>query len=69
VVANRPENILCFGTLIANSHKTTNQDLMKLIAIAVVSLGAVFLASCNTVSGLGRDVGKVGQKLEKTASN
>ena len=31
-------------------------------------LAAVFLASCNTVEGLGKDIKKGGEKLEKAAN-
>jgi entericidin A len=35
--------------------------MKKVIALSVIAL---FLAGCNTVAGFGKDVQKVGQKME-----
>ncbi|MBT9490802.1 MAG: entericidin A/B family lipoprotein [Paucibacter sp.] len=32
--------------------------------LAIIFLGLVFLAGCNTINGFGRDVQKVGEKIE-----
>jgi entericidin A len=40
---------------------------MKKIAICLLSI--FVLAGCNTVSGFGKDVSKVGQKMESSAES
>lgn len=32
--------------------------------LAILCLGLAFLAGCNTINGFGRDVQKVGEKIE-----
>jgi entericidin A len=32
--------------------------------LAILFLGLAFLAGCNTINGFGRDVQKVGEKIE-----
>lgn len=42
---------------------------MKLIAIIIAAvLSALLATSCNTMSGLGRDMQKAGNSLENTAN-
>ena len=40
---------------------------MKFIALLIAALGALILSSCNTMSGLGRDMQKAGNSLEGSA--
>jgi predicted small secreted protein len=40
---------------------------MKLTSWLVVLLLGVSLAGCNTVEGIGKDLSKLGDKIEKTA--
>lgn len=40
---------------------------MKLLALILTALSTALLASCNTMSGLGRDMQKAGTSLESTA--
>ena len=35
--------------------------------IVVLTMGLALLAGCNTIAGAGKDVQKVGEKVEKTA--
>ncbi|MCV2368760.1 entericidin A/B family lipoprotein [Roseateles oligotrophus] len=35
--------------------------------LAILFMGLAFLAGCNTVNGFGRDLQKVGEKIEDTA--
>jgi predicted small secreted protein len=37
---------------------------MKLVLLVFV---AAFLAGCNTMEGMGRDIGKAGEKIEEAA--
>ncbi len=39
----------------------------KWLAFLVILLGGVGLAACNTMEGFGKDVGKLGDKIEKSA--
>lgn len=41
---------------------------MKLIALIAAALSAMILSSCNTVSGLGRDMQNAGNALERNAA-
>ena len=40
---------------------------MKKLSILLLAMFA--LAACNTISGIGKDVQKVGEKVEKAAKN
>lgn len=40
---------------------------MKTITLLIAALSALVLASCNTMSGLGRDMQKAGSSIENTA--
>ena len=40
---------------------------MKTLALILTALSALLLASCNTMSGVGRDMQKAGNSLETTA--
>lgn len=40
---------------------------MKIKALFAALLGALFLAGCNTMAGLGQDTQAVGKKVEKEA--
>ena len=42
---------------------------MKLASWIVVLVLGAFLAGCNTMEGLGKDVEKLGQKIDQKASN
>ena len=39
----------------------------KGLVIFIVMLGILGLSACNTVEGFGKDVSKVGDKIEKSA--
>jgi len=39
---------------------------MKFLLLVITTLSAALLASCNTMSGLGRDMQKAGSSLENT---
>ncbi len=41
---------------------------MKITALILAALGALVLSSCNTMSGLGRDMQNAGNTLERNAS-
>ncbi len=41
---------------------------MRIITGIVLATGALLLAACNTVEGVGRDVGSVGDTVAKTAN-
>ncbi len=44
------------------------EAIMRGIAMtSVLLLGLAVLAGCNTVQGIGKDLEKAGQKIEKTA--
>jgi predicted small secreted protein len=34
---------------------------------ALVAVAALWLAGCNTIEGIGKDIGKAGDKIEETA--
>ena len=40
---------------------------MKLVNLAVVIFAALFLSACNTVQGIGKDIEKGGNAIEKAA--
>ncbi|MFN7085421.1 MAG: entericidin A/B family lipoprotein [Burkholderiales bacterium] len=40
---------------------------MKPIAVLVIVAWAAVLAGCNTVEGMGKDLRKAGEKIEKSA--
>jgi len=40
---------------------------MKILVLILTALSALLLASCNTMSGFGRDMQKAGNSLESTA--
>lgn len=40
---------------------------MKRLAVLALALLVVALAGCNTVEGLGKDIQKGGEKIEKSA--
>ena len=40
---------------------------MKRWIIAALALSAVVLAGCNTVQGMGKDIKKAGESIEKAA--
>ncbi len=35
--------------------------------LAILFIGLAFLAGCNTIGGIGRDLQKAGEKIEDTA--
>jgi len=41
---------------------------MKITAVILAVLGALVLSSCNTISGLGRDMQNAGNTLERNAA-
>ena len=41
---------------------------MKILALIIAALSVSALSSCNTMSGLGRDMQKAGTSLENTAN-
>ena len=40
---------------------------MRLIALIAIALATLSLAACNTVEGVGKDVEKLGDKIQGTA--
>lgn len=40
---------------------------MKILALIITALSAILLTSCNTMSGVGRDMQKAGSSIETTA--
>lgn len=42
-------------------------NLKNLIILTMVSIGILFLSGCKTMEGLGKDIQKGGQHLEKAA--
>jgi predicted small secreted protein len=40
---------------------------MKQLIISLLVLGVVVLAGCNTVEGVGKDIKKAGESIEKSA--
>ena len=42
---------------------------MKSLSILALLLSALFLSGCNTMSGFGKDVQKVGDKVEEAAED
>ena len=59
----------CIRERVRYSARTrTNHPVpMKTIALLIAALSALVLASCNTMSGLGRDMQKAGTSLENEA--
>jgi predicted small secreted protein len=41
--------------------------MMKRYLLILIALGALALAACNTMQGLGKDVEVVGEKIQKKA--
>ena len=41
---------------------------MKILALIAAALTSIALSSCNTMSGLGRDMQKAGNSLESSAN-
>ncbi|MCB1932254.1 entericidin A/B family lipoprotein [Accumulibacter sp.] len=41
--------------------------MKSVMLIVMMTIGAVSLAACNTVQGIGKDVAKGGQAIEKAA--
>jgi len=48
-------------------QKTVALLVMKFIALAAIGAGTVGLVGCNTMEGLGKDVSKLGDKIESKA--
>jgi entericidin B len=42
---------------------------MKFTALLIAALSALFLSSCNTMEGLGRDMQKAGSSMERSAAS
>lgn len=42
--------------------------MKKLMSVFMILLAAIMLNACNTMSGLGKDVQKAGEKIEDTAT-
>jgi len=42
--------------------------MIKKVIITLAALGFLVVTSCNTVSGVGQDVKKVGNKIENVAN-
>jgi predicted small secreted protein len=42
---------------------------MKPLVLILAALGALALSSCHTMEGMGRDMQKAGNALERTASH
>jgi len=49
--------------------RTTHKGIKMKKLIALVALGCAFLAGCNTMAGVGKDIQSGGQKLESAADN
>jgi predicted small secreted protein len=41
--------------------------MKKLIAVLAAAFAALSLSACNTIEGMGRDIGKAGDKIEEAA--
>ena len=41
--------------------------LLKIILLAVIGMGATAMSGCNTVQGFGKDMSKLGDKIENKA--
>jgi entericidin A len=41
--------------------------LMKFMLLAMVAMGATAMSGCNTVQGFGKDMSKLGDKIENKA--
>lgn len=48
--------------------KCPNLTTMKFYALIIAALSALFLSSCNTMEGVGRDMQAAGSSMERTAS-
>lgn len=44
----------------------TGENMNKILILALVASG-VFLSGCNTINGMGRDVERVGEKVQNVA--
>jgi predicted small secreted protein len=51
------------------SEKHQGVTLMRKLLLAVVLAAPLLASACNTIAGLGKDVGIVGGAVEKTAED
>jgi len=49
--------------------RTAHKEIEMKKLIALLALGCVVLAGCNTMAGMGKDIQTGGQKLESAADN
>lgn len=47
--------------------KTPTFSLSSTLRVGLLMLAALFLAGCNTVQGMGKDIRKAGEKIERSA--
>jgi predicted small secreted protein len=53
---------------VLNRRRTMTRNIRALL-LAVLSIGALALAACNTTAGVGRDVRSAGNAIEDTAND
>jgi predicted small secreted protein len=56
------------ANIVRDTARLTKGIKMKKL-IALLALGCVVLAGCNTMAGMGKDIQTGGQKLENAADN
>jgi entericidin A len=44
-----------------------NNAIMKFVMLVMIGVGVIGLSGCNTVQGLGKDMSKLGDKIENKA--
>jgi predicted small secreted protein len=47
--------------------KTSKLSLSSTLRIGLLTLAVLLLAGCNTVQGMGKDIKKAGEKIERSA--
>jgi predicted small secreted protein len=47
--------------------KTSKLSLSSALRIGLLTLAVLLLAGCNTVQGMGKDIKKAGEKIERSA--
>jgi entericidin A len=44
-----------------------NNAILKFVMLVMIGVGVIGLSGCNTVQGLGKDMSKLGDKIENKA--
>ncbi len=60
-------NPILISKVVCTKSKAANRPLMMGLAVVATAAFALASTSCATTKGFGRDVKKVGNKIEKTA--